>query len=94
MKDIRNRSRTAHADDLADEVYRGDAGTPLVFSSGKVILTGFKDPGSMEAFASRLRNCETIVDPEVRYGEEAGTSPARGILGRNIQASRRDWHGL
>ena len=36
-------------------IYRGDAGTALIFSSGKVILTGFKDPDSMEAFASRLK---------------------------------------
>ncbi|MDD3857767.1 MAG: hypothetical protein PHP43_06935 [Methanoculleus sp.] len=36
-------------------IYRGDAGTALIFSSGKVILAGFKDPGSMEAFASGLK---------------------------------------
>lgn len=36
-------------------IYRGDAGTALIFSSGKVILAGFKDLSSMEAFASGLR---------------------------------------
>ncbi|MDI6720713.1 MAG: hypothetical protein QMD46_14030 [Methanomicrobiales archaeon] len=36
-------------------IYRSDAGTALIFSSGKVILTGFKDPDSMEAFASGLK---------------------------------------
>ncbi|MDN5338903.1 MAG: transcription initiation factor TATA-box-binding protein [Euryarchaeota archaeon] len=36
-------------------IYRGDAGTALIFSSGKVILAGFKDLDSMEAFASRLK---------------------------------------
>ncbi|MCK9278173.1 MAG: hypothetical protein M0P22_08815 [Methanoculleus sp.] len=36
-------------------IYRGDAGTALIFSSGKVILAGFKDPGSVKAFASGLR---------------------------------------
>ncbi|MCK9278098.1 MAG: hypothetical protein M0P22_08435 [Methanoculleus sp.] len=36
-------------------IYRGDAGTALIFSSGKVILAGFKDPGSMETFASGLK---------------------------------------
>lgn len=62
MKDIRNRSRTAHADDLADEVYQGKGGTALIFSSGKVILAGFKDPDSMEAFASGLKTkIENIV---------------------------------
>jgi transcription initiation factor TFIID TATA-box-binding protein len=38
-----------------DLIYRGDAGTALLFSSGKVILAGFKDPGAMEAFASGLK---------------------------------------
>jgi len=43
-------------------IYRGDAGTALIFSSGKVILAGFKDPASMEAFASRLKTrIEKIV---------------------------------
>ena len=36
-------------------IYRGDTGTALIFSSGKVILAGFKDLSSMEAFASRLK---------------------------------------
>lgn len=36
-------------------IYRGDAGTALIFSSGKVILAGFKDLDSMEAFASGLK---------------------------------------
>jgi transcription initiation factor TFIID TATA-box-binding protein len=36
-------------------IYRGDAGTALIFSSGKVILAGFKDLSSMETFASRLK---------------------------------------
>jgi len=36
-------------------IYRGDTGTALVFSSGKVILAGFKDLDSMEAFASSLK---------------------------------------
>jgi len=36
-------------------IYQGDAGTALIFSSGKVILAGFKDLDSMEAFASRLK---------------------------------------
>ena len=36
-------------------IYRGDAGTALIFSSGKVILAGFKDPDSMETFASGLK---------------------------------------
>jgi len=36
-------------------IYRGDAGTALLFSSGKVILAGFKDLSSMEAFASGLK---------------------------------------
>jgi len=36
-------------------IYRGEGGTALIFSSGKVILAGFKDPGSMEAFASGLK---------------------------------------
>jgi len=39
-------------------IYRGKEGTALIFSSGKVILAGFVDMGSMEAFASRLK--ETI----------------------------------
>lgn len=43
-------------------IYRDDAGTALIFSSGKVILTGFKDPGSMEMFASGLKaRIEKIV---------------------------------
>ena len=36
-------------------IYRGDTGTALIFSSGKVILTGFKDQRSMAAFASGLK---------------------------------------
>ena len=36
-------------------IYRGDAGTALIFTSGKVILAGFKDLGSMETFASGLK---------------------------------------
>ena len=36
-------------------IYRGDTGTALIFSSGKVILAGFKDLSSMETFASRLK---------------------------------------
>jgi len=36
-------------------IYRGDAGTALLFSSGKVILAGFKDLDAMEAFASGLK---------------------------------------
>jgi transcription initiation factor TFIID TATA-box-binding protein len=36
-------------------IYRGEKGTALLFSSGKVVLTGFKDMGSMEAFASELK---------------------------------------
>ena len=36
-------------------IYRGDTGTALIFSSGKVILAGFKDLNSMEAFVSGLR---------------------------------------
>ena len=36
-------------------IYRGDTGTALIFSSGKVILAGFKDLNSMETFASRLK---------------------------------------
>ena len=36
-------------------IYRGDTGTALIFSSGKVILAGFKDLSSMEAFASGLK---------------------------------------
>lgn len=36
-------------------VYRGEKGTALIFSSGKVVLTGFKDTGSMAAFASELK---------------------------------------
>ncbi|MCK8519275.1 TATA-box-binding protein [Methanoculleus sp. 7T] len=36
-------------------IYRGEAGTALVFSSGKVIFAGFKDLDSMEAFASGLK---------------------------------------
>jgi len=36
-------------------IYRGEKGTALIFSSGKVVLTGFKDLGSMEAFASELK---------------------------------------
>jgi len=36
-------------------IYRGEAGTALIFSSGKVILAGFKDLSSMETFASRLK---------------------------------------
>ena len=36
-------------------IYRGDAGIALLFSSGKVILAGFKDLSSMETFASRLK---------------------------------------
>lgn len=39
-------------------IYRGEKGTALIFSSGKVVLAGFKDLDSMEAFASGLR--ETI----------------------------------
>jgi len=43
-------------------IYRGDAGTALLFSSGKVILAGFKDPGAMEVFASGLKaKIEKIV---------------------------------
>jgi transcription initiation factor TFIID TATA-box-binding protein len=43
-------------------IYRGDAGTAPLFSSGKVILAGFKDPGSMKAFASGLKaKIEKIV---------------------------------
>lgn len=43
-------------------IYRGEGGTALIFSSGKVILTGFKDLASVEAFASRLRKMiENIV---------------------------------
>ena len=36
-------------------IYRGDGGTALIFSSGKVILAGFKDPGAMVAFAAELK---------------------------------------
>jgi transcription initiation factor TFIID TATA-box-binding protein len=36
-------------------IYRGEKGTALIFSSGKVVLTGFKDTSSMEAFASGLK---------------------------------------
>ncbi|MGI6022735.1 MAG: hypothetical protein ACOX8D_06345 [Methanoculleus sp.] len=36
-------------------IYRGDAGTALIFTSGKVILAGFKDLDSMEAFTSGLK---------------------------------------
>ena len=36
-------------------IYRGDNGTALIFSSGKVILAGFKDPGTMAEFASGLK---------------------------------------
>lgn len=36
-------------------IYRGEQGTALIFSSGKVVLTGFKDPGAMAAFASELK---------------------------------------
>ncbi|WP_298669265.1 hypothetical protein [uncultured Methanofollis sp.] len=39
-------------------IYRGERGTALIFSSGKVVLAGFRDLDSMEAFASGLR--ETI----------------------------------
>ncbi len=43
-------------------IYRGEGGTALIFSSGKVILTGFKDLASVEAFASRLtKMIENIV---------------------------------
>ena len=43
-------------------VYQGEGGTALIFSSGKVILAGFKDPDSMEAFASGLKTkIENIV---------------------------------
>jgi transcription initiation factor TFIID TATA-box-binding protein len=36
-------------------IYRGEKGTALIFSSGKVVLAGFKDIDSMEEFASGLR---------------------------------------
>ena len=36
-------------------IYRGERGTALIFSSGKVIFAGFKDTSSMEAFASGLK---------------------------------------
>jgi transcription initiation factor TFIID TATA-box-binding protein len=36
-------------------IYRGEKGTALIFSSGKVVLTGFKDIDSMEAFTSGLK---------------------------------------
>ncbi|QSZ66152.1 hypothetical protein RJ40_00875 [Methanofollis aquaemaris] len=39
-------------------IYRGEGGTALILSSGKMILTGFRDLDSMEAFAADLR--ETI----------------------------------
>jgi len=36
-------------------IYRGETGTALIFSSGKVVLTGFRDRESMAAFASELK---------------------------------------
>ncbi|RQD79044.1 MAG: hypothetical protein D5R99_09125 [Methanocalculus sp. MSAO_Arc1] len=36
-------------------VYRGEMGTALLFSSGKVIFPGFKDVETMEAFAADLK---------------------------------------
>lgn len=42
-------------------IYRGETGTALIFSSGKVVLTGFRDVDSMAAFASELKGkIETI----------------------------------
>jgi TATA-box binding protein (TBP) (component of TFIID and TFIIIB) len=39
-----------------------EASPALIFTSGKMILAGFKDPGSMETFASRLKmRIEEIV---------------------------------
>jgi len=43
-------------------IYRGNSGTALIFSSGKVVFVGFKDLGSMEAFASGLlKTIEEVV---------------------------------
>jgi len=36
-------------------IYRGATGTALIFSSGRVILTGFRDVDSMAAFTSELK---------------------------------------
>jgi len=36
-------------------IYRGEGGTALIFSSGKVILAGFKNLDMMEAFAEGLK---------------------------------------
>lgn len=36
-------------------VYRGERGTALIFSSGKVIFPGFKDLETMKAFAAELK---------------------------------------
>lgn len=36
-------------------IYRGEGGTALIFSSGKMIFPGFKDMHSMEACASELK---------------------------------------
>jgi len=36
-------------------IYRGETGTALIFSSGKVVLTGFRDRESMAAFTSELK---------------------------------------
>lgn len=39
-------------------IYRGEGGTALIFSSGKVVLAGFGDLDLMAAFAADLK--ETI----------------------------------
>lgn len=36
-------------------IYHGEGGTALIFSSGKMVLPGFKDMHSMEACASALK---------------------------------------